>query len=147
MPNWCENHLTITGGEQDIQRFHEVAKGQPDSDLSLAKLYPLPADIYQGDLGPEQWEKYRTNTWYRWCIERWGTKWDVKATLLAATPDLLEYAFASAWSPPVKWLEKVAADFPGLRFVLHYDEPMMGFAGVAIAEQGRLIVDECTAYA
>src|ERR687884_39965 len=105
MPNWCENLLTVTGGEKDIQRFQALAADQPDSALSLAKLYPMPADVYQGDLGPEEWEKYRTNTWYHWCIERWGTKWDITATLRAAAPDLLEYAFASAWTPPVKWLE------------------------------------------
>jgi Ferredoxin-like domain in Api92-like protein len=144
MPNWCENLLTITGGEKDIQRFQEMAKDQPDSELSLAKLYPMPAGIYQGNVGPDELTRYGAHNWYRWCIERWGTKWDVKATLLAATPKFLEFEFESAWSPPVKWLEKVAADFPRLRFVLHYDEPMMGFAGVAIAEQGRLIVDECT---
>jgi hypothetical protein len=115
--------------------------------LSLASLYPIPEGIYQGELGPEELTRYRAHNWYRWCIKHWGTKWDVQARLFDATPDFLAYRFESAWSPPVAWLKKVAADFPSLRFVLRYDEPGMGFTGVAIADQGNLIVDACTDYA
>jgi hypothetical protein len=122
-------------------------ESEEHSALSLAWLYPIPEDIYQGDLGLEEEKKYGKNTWYHWCIDHWGTKWDATATLVETPPGFLAYRFETAWSPPVKWLKKVAADFPSLRFVLQYDEPGMGFAGIAIAEQGNLIVDECTDYA
>jgi hypothetical protein len=59
----------------------------------------------------------------------------------------LTYRFASAWNPPVAWLVKVARDFPALRFKLTYDEPGIGFAGVALVDQGLLLVDECVRYA
>ena len=42
--------------------------------LSLGRLYPIPAHIDReapviaGDRG---------ENWYNWCVEHWGTKWDV----------------------------------------------------------------------
>jgi len=150
MPNWCENTLTVEGAEKDVQRFKQRAKPkatQADVDLSLASLYPILEGVYQGDLGPEESQRYGKNNWRDWCITHWGTKWDADATLTNETPDILAYGFESAWSPPVAWLTKVARDFPRLRFTLSYYEPGMGFAGTAIAEQGKLIVDDCREYA
>jgi hypothetical protein len=150
MPNWCENTLTVEGAEKDVQRFKQLAKPkatQADVDLLLASLYPIPEGVYQGDLKPEEFQKYGKNNWYVWCITHWGTKWDVDATLTNELPDFLVYEFESAWSPPVAWLKKVAQDFPRLRFTLIYDEPGMGFAGTAIADQGKLIIDNRKEYA
>jgi Ferredoxin-like domain in Api92-like protein len=132
MPNWCENTLTVTGEEKEVQRFKNLAKPKDqklDSKLSFESLYPI-AD-----------KKH----WYQWCIEHWGTKWDVEATLDEISADYLEYAFASAWSPPIEWLKKVSQVFPRLRFKLKYDEPGNGFFGVATAEQGD-IEDKCLVY-
>ena len=150
MPNWCENKLTVEGAEEDVQRFKQLAKTKATkagADLSLASLYPLPEGVYQGDLGPEESQRYGKNNWYDWCITHWGTKWDADATLTNEIPDFLVYEFESAWSPPVAWLTKVARDFPRLRFTLIYDEPGMGFAGTAIADKGKLIIDTRKEYA
>jgi hypothetical protein len=150
MPNWCENTFTVEGAEKDVQRFKQLAKPKASkgyADLSLASLYPIPEGVYQGDLAPEASQKYGKNNWYDWCITHWGTKWDADATLTNETPDFLVYEFKSAWSPPVAWLKKVARDFPRLRFTLIYDEPEMGFEGTAIADQGKLIVDDRKEYA
>jgi hypothetical protein len=150
MPNWCDNTFTVEGAEAAVQRFKQKAKpqaDQADSDLTLASLYPIPAGVYQGELGTEEAQSYGKNNWYHWRIEHWGTKRDVQATLGNELPDFLVYRFQSAWSPPVAWLKKVARDFPRLRFTLIYDEPGMGFAGTAIADQGKLIVDDWKEYA
>ena len=150
MPNWCENTFTVEGAEKDVQRFKRLSKpkaNKGDADLSLASLYPIPEGVYQGDLGPEESQRYGKNNWYDWCITHWGTKWDADATLERDLPDFLVYCFESAWSPPVAWLKKVAQDFPRLRFTLIYDEPGMGFEGKAIADQGKLIVDDRKEYA
>ena len=150
MPNWCNNTLTVEGAEKEVQRFKQRAKSKAskgDADLSLACLYPIPEGVYQGNLGPEESQRYGKNNWRDWCITHWGTKWDADATLTNEIPDFLVYEFESAWSPPVAWLKKVARDFPRLRFTLIYDEPRMGFAGTAIADQGKLIVDDRKAYA
>ena len=125
--------MTVTGEENEVQRFKDLAKSKDDqmpSELSFESLYPI-AD---------------KEDWYHWCIAHWGTKWDVEATLDEIEPDCLEYHFDSAWSPPVEWLKKVAQDFPKLRFRLKYDEPGMGFFGVATADQGEIVADNCLEY-
>ena len=150
MPNWCENRLTVEGAKKVVQQFKQLAKpkgDKADSDLSLASLYPVPEGVYQGDLGPEESKRYGKNNWRDWCITHWGTKWDADARLTSELVDFLVYEFESAWSPPVAWLKKVARDFPRLRFTLIYDEPGMGFEGKAIADQGKLIVDDRKEYA
>jgi len=130
MPNWCTNTLTVTGLEADIAKFREQGKPAADdpavsrSHLSLNKLYPLPEGEPDGG--------------YAWCIEHWGTKWDVEATLDSEYEDYLEYLFESAWSPPVAWLKKVSQDFPTLRFRLRYDEPGEGFMGIAVGQNGDI---------
>ena len=85
MPNWCENTLTVTGEENEVQLFKDLAKPKDqkmDSELSFESLYPI-AD---------------KNDWYHWCIAHWGTKWDVEATLDELSPDYLEYPrFKGLW--------------------------------------------------
>ena len=44
---------------------------------------------------------------------------------------IVEYAFDTAWSPPIKFLENVAKQWPNLTFVLEYEELGMGFKGLA----------------
>jgi hypothetical protein len=150
MPNWCENSLTVSGPQQDIRRFQQLARPTRDGqqgDLSLARLYPMPPGTLRGDLDVKTLAEQGDQTWYHWCIGHWGTKWDIEARLIAESPTCLEYAFASAWNPPVAWLVKVGADFPTLRFKLVYEEPDMGFSGVTVVDRGWVLVDQCQRYA
>ena len=89
--------------------------------------------------------KYGSDNWYDWCMKNWGTKWDIEAVLEDEGEGQLVYSFDSAWSPPVAWLVKVAKDHPQLGFRLRYDEPAMGFTGMAIARGGK-VNDQCTDY-
>lgn len=45
--------------------------------------------------------------WYEWCIENWGTKWDIAdASILShEDDDELEIVFNTAWSPPTTALD------------------------------------------
>jgi hypothetical protein len=137
MPNWCENILIVTGSNEELLRFKEEAKAKDDnkSDLTLGSLYPIPRVKIKGYLGI-----------YAWCNEHWGTKWDIQGTLVSETATQLKYHFESAWDAPIHWLEKVAHDFPLLRFELQYDEPGGGFAGRAVAARGKLLVNDFKEY-
>jgi hypothetical protein len=90
-------------------------------------------------------EKYGATNWYDWATCHWGTKWDIEAELAYEDDTVLEYRFDTAWSPPVEWLRKVAADYPKLRFCLKYEEPGMAFMGVAVGENGK-VTDNCLSY-
>ena len=137
MPNWCENKLVVRGEKKDMAKFLKVIdKKVTLSDTGnlqyiLNAFVPIPSD--ESDL-------------YHWHIDNWGTKWDVECTEAAQIDDdFVELSFASAWAPPVAWLEKVAKKYPKLKFSLKYDEPGMCFMGCAKGKDGK-IVNEAIEY-
>jgi hypothetical protein len=76
-------------------------------------------------------EAHGYTTWYDFCVNEWGTKWDVGGNDYnepQEIPNGLVMSFDSAWSPPVAAMEK----FQDLGFSvrLYYYEPGMCFAGI-----------------
>ena len=142
MPNWCNNRLMIYGPEAEIKRFKETATGyspwsaneeQKRSVLNFDSLLPIPPEILAAG--------YEAG--YEWELKHWGCKWG------AETPELvegweghLEYAFATAWSPPVPLLAKLGPQWPSLTFVLDYDELGVGFKGIAKIRDED-VIDHC----
>jgi hypothetical protein len=142
MPNWCNNTLTITGEAAEIRKFRMLAKPITENyatDISLNALYPMPGHIKKGELSVVDILRGDENNWYFWCEHNWGTKWDVVGKLVTGSDGHLEYRFLGAWDPPIKWLEKVAADFPKLTFALNYAEPDGGLLGMAKGEKGQVM--------
>lgn len=123
MPNWCSNYLQIRGNEEDINKFKEENKPTNESGaLSFNNSVPLP-----------ETEK---DNWYMWCIEYWGTKWDVNtdSELLDGDQDtVLDYSFDTAWAPPVAWLKAVYKKYPTLMFHMAWVEDAMCFSGEVFA--------------
>jgi hypothetical protein len=125
------NTLEVEGPSQEVDRFlprargHHAAyrdeagegDGQREALLSFNALYPVPPDVLRAGHSPagERWQR-----------EHWGCPADIDpATVLvrrvAATR--VEYRFETAGAPPLKWLKRVAEDFPGLDFDLYYIAP------------------------
>ena len=90
-------------------------------------------------------EKYGAKDWYDWHINNWGTKWDLTAELLCSDEGYLQYCFDSAWSPPIEFLKEVSKKYTRLEFRLRYDEPGVGFMGVAKYKNGEG-EDKCLDY-
>jgi hypothetical protein len=78
-------------------------------------------------------DKFGYKNWYDFCVNEWGTKWDVDAY------DTVEYdsehdkngitfGFDSAWSPPTGVYEALLDQ--GFTVRAYYYEPGMAFAGV-----------------
>jgi hypothetical protein len=70
-------------------------------------------------------------TWYDYCVNEWGTKWDVGGEGDQATvhsPNSISMNFDSAWAPPVPAMEKFQ-DL-GFRVKLVYWESGMCFCGL-----------------
>ena len=92
------------------------------------------------------WKKrFGTDNWWDWCVNNWGTKWDVTAEEDWRDDEVIHLRFESAWSPPVAWLEQVAAQFPKLTFKLKYEEEGYCFMGLATGKDGS-VTDECISY-
>ena len=146
MPNWCRNRLTVCGPAADVQRFKEKAVGHspwlkleetqndPPAVLNFHSLAPIPVHVLAAG--------YRA-AGYDWEKENWGCKLGaMNSTILNERAGHVEYEFDTAWSPPVKFLESVAKKWSNLVFVLEYEEPGMGFKGLA-RFQGEVCEDHC----
>lgn len=131
MPNWCRNDLEVTGPDEDIARLVErtTTDGQA---LSFALIVPDPdeRDLDGTGLDVMDWRVFHG----------WGTKWDLRPDDCSTIrePQYVRWGFDTAWSPPLLWLEKVAAQFPTLVFRIGYDEPGMEFCGVNRYAHGSL---------
>lgn len=72
--------------------------------------------------------KEHSKNWHSRHVEKWGTKWDACDITYSLDPELLEYKFLTAWSPPKPWLESVSQKYPMLQFTLLASEPGCGFS-------------------
>ena len=55
-------------------------------------------------------EKYGYASWYDFCVNEWGTKWDTEChsvDIYEEHPDTLEAVFDTAWAPPIQFYEKL----------------------------------------
>lgn len=117
MPNWCNNHMTITHADPEMMSKAIAAWGSGEF---LTAFLPPPTDLEGMDL-------------YNWKVSNWGTKWDI-----GRTTDLDNYAhidkngnmtviFDSAWSPPVNAYESL--HLMGFEIQAYWLEYGMCFAG------------------
>ena len=82
-------------------------------------------------------DKYGVADGYNWCINNWGTKWDIAdATVESVGSELIAH-FNTAWSPPTEGLRRVSEKFPGVTFVLTYQEESMDFCGAVLFKNGQ----------
>jgi len=141
MPNWCNNSVEIY--HEDPAMIERVRKAFNDGRL-LDEFIPVPKDLHivAGCVGdPDEQKKLEEDTernrqvhgygnWYDFCVNEWGTKWDIGADGNPAQdfPGGLTLGFESAWSPPVAAYEKLTEQ--GFRIRAMYFEPGMAFAGV-----------------
>ncbi len=79
--------------------------------------------------------------WYHWNIREWGTKWEISNATYVATPNKLVFSYATAWSPPVSALDKLAELFPDLHFTSRFLDEGDNFAGEIHWESGQQVFD------
>ena len=145
MPNWCNNTLELQ--HEDPAMIARALAAFKEGKL-LNEFVPVPESLHivAGSVGakgsPEQNEleaKEEANrkahgyaTWYDFCVNEWGTKWDVGGDDYNApqqdSPNKITMSFDSAWSPPCTAMEKFV-DL-GFSVRLYYYEPGMCFAGI-----------------
>jgi len=141
MPNWCNNTVEIS--HEDPAMLERVRKGFNAGGL-LNEFIPVPEElqITAGRTGdPEENKKiieveesnrlkYGYSNWYDFCVNEWGTKWDIGGDGYEAE-DIdggLSLTFDSAWSPPIAAYEKLTE--MGFKIRALYHECGMCFAGI-----------------
>jgi len=139
MPNWCLNTVELT--HEDPKMIARAKTAFLDKGL-LNEFVPIPEGLnivagYLGE-GAEQdaleaqearnLEKHGYRNWYDYCVNEWGTKWDVTGQEVNDIPNGVMLSFDSAWAPPTNAYEKLMA--MGFQIRAMYYEPGMGFCGV-----------------
>lgn len=155
MPNWCENKLTVKHkNPEELQRFVDAW----NTGELLQTLLPCPAELrdtmagYMSDsedvsrqyakelhLLKEQLnlKTFGYKNWYDWCVNEWGTKWDIGRSSERengakiegrGNKKFVEVSFDSAWSPPVEAYQKLTQ--MGYEIEAYYYEPGMAFCGL-----------------
>ena len=142
MPNWCNNYLVLE--HEDPAMIERAKKAFADGRL-LAEFVPVPESLHivAGCVGdPDEQKKLEEDTaknievhgygnWYDFCVNEWGTKWDVGGEGDQASQDSptdLRMNFDSAWAPPIAAMEKFQ-DL-GFKVKLVYWESGMCFCGL-----------------
>jgi hypothetical protein len=141
MPNWCNNSVEIY--HEDPAMIERVREAFNKGAL-LQEFIPVPESlqIVAGSVGdPVEQAKLIEDTnrnlevhgygnWYDYCVNEWGTKWDIGADGNPAQdiPGGLMLGFDSAWAPPCAAYEKLTEQ--GFRIRAMYYEGGMAFAGI-----------------
>ena len=148
MPNWCDNRVTISSNTEDDSQFKElVAKFQVERPFN--EIYPqpdwktIPND--KGELPVKREikndkgeiititydfpDEKNDDRWYHWCINNWGTKWDVNLVGAEVDECYAEFEFQTAWAPASGIFDKIKEDYPDVAISWFYDEPGMEVAG------------------
>jgi hypothetical protein len=146
MPNWCNNSLTISHDDPAmIARARQAIK----DDRLLSEFIPVPQDLVDTvagfSSGDEQrkldeqiaknLETYGFKDWYEFCVNQWGTKWDINGGEITGESDTcLTMYFDTAWSPPIEAYRKL--DELGFNIEAMYYESGMGFCGEYTTRHG-----------
>jgi hypothetical protein len=140
MPNWCNN--TVELSHKDPVMMERAVKSFNDGSF-LSEFIPVPTElnIVAGFLGDteeqkalelkqeENLKKFGYSTWYDYCVNEWGTKWDISPyePVTLGEDGRITTSFDSAWSPPIGAYEKLL-DL-GFEVRAYYYESGVGFCG------------------
>ena len=133
MPNWCNNSIELYHDDPEMIKRAEAAFR--DGRL-LDEFIPLPAELKETTAPVREvtatteqlMEKYGAADWYSWCVNNWGTKWDISPYDCESDEHNLTGSFDSPWGPPIQAYEQLQE--LGFSVRAYYCEPGMGFAGV-----------------
>ena len=141
MPNWCNNSVEIRHADPAmIERVRTAFNGEG----LLQEFIPIPQDLRDIVAGSvpvaeeaehrlkEEFNRmtYGYTNWYDFCVNEWGTKWEIGADGNPAQdiPGGLMLGFDSAWAPPIAAYEKLK--LMGFEIRAMYNESGMCFAGI-----------------
>ena len=133
MPNHCENHTSIIGPKDDIERLFAVLD-TTNTDHPMANLCPMPIDIEEGNIR-------------EWTINNWGTKWgdydyftdDIHIEYYEDGTANISLSYMTAWGPfDIAYWTKVSTDWPTLWFTSSYSEPGCQFVGAFSARDSKV---------
>ena len=121
MPNWCSNYVTFS--HENPEQIKQVIASAKEGKL-FETFMPFPNG---------EWD-------YGWCVENWGTKWDINGADVNPDGDNNVFlSFDTAWGPAIGFYDKMKE--LGFEIDATYLEPGMQFAGHYTSESGDYSVE------
>ena len=119
------------------KRFREIGK-EPEEYYKLGEQYY------------KNYQKYGYTSWYSWCIEHWGTKWNALNIdfngMYPINPETDKYAanyeFDTVWTEPFAVFEEIIEKFPELEFEMVSAGENYSEATIVRGKDGELDFDE-----
>lgn len=135
MPNWCNNNISIKTTDEQSRKLMKDYEKYFEENLNQGKdLPPRKIDFLNWFHPVPKAAEGETFGWYNWCINNWGTKWDLDISDSTVEfedigDDNIELTFSgdSAWSPPVSFYEYM--ETLGFRINASWYEPGAGVIG------------------
>lgn len=82
---------------------------------------------------------YGYPTWYEWCIDKWGTKWNAFEPSLSFSENQCKVEFKTAWYSPAPIIEALSQKYPNVMFSLCYADEDIGInCGYFMYDNGEL---------
>ena len=146
MPNHCSNEMIVEGDFNRVKHFyhanqgvvvsHKNKKGDEVTDykeLSFDCAVPVPKR--------KRMDCSLSGGWYDFGVDNWGTKWDAYDVCVEYDEEEnhLFYDSTTAWSPPVKWMEKASRKFR-VKLKCNWHEEG-GEAGEIVFDNGKLLLN------
>lgn len=131
MPTHVTNLISFGTDEAALSDFRKMlelvrADGGYLGSVDFNKVIPMPKNIYQGDLGRREIEKYGKNNWYDWSCDHWGTKWNAYGCIRAdKNADTLR--FCTAWSAVPKIVKLISERFPDRQLIYQWADENTGY--------------------
>ena len=143
MPNWCYNHLTITGEKKNLDRIKFRLE-------DIEKKDNVSPGIFMALVGRDQsidLHEYENGGWYDNNVTYWGTKWDVSynESGVEYNDDTITMSFESAWSPPIPFIQHLGRLF-NVECELYYEEPGCDFCGKSYYNNENGLTEEDYTY-
>ena len=131
MPNWCDNSFRVSHSDpKQITRFVDAFKRGELCNEFIPVPEELKGSVADGKTNEALVEATGYSSWYDFCVNEWGTKWDVGGDdgYIDHDETSAQGSFQSAWSPPMGLM--VVLEQEGFTVEFMYYEPGMNFAGV-----------------
>jgi hypothetical protein len=143
MPNWCNNHLTITGDNENLDRIKFYLEDIESKDNTSPGIFMA---LVGRDKSIEL-NEYEHGGWYDANINYWGCKWDVSYNEANITYDdeSITMSFDSAWSPPINFIQHLGRLF-NVSCELYYEEPGCDFCGKSYFDNENGLTEEDYSY-
>ena len=133
MPNWCNNSITLK--HDDPAMIAKAAQALAEGKF-LETFIPIPPEL-KDTVAPSvnsavsvTYNGATYNDWYGFCVNEWGTKWDVESyggTDISDDGLTLHDGFDSAWAPPTQAYNRL--EELGFTVEALYYEPGCSFCG------------------